>query len=224
MTIIIELLCILCAVILAMSAEDKKVWILVIVICLLCVIPYICNSWYNFMKKMGSTVFGVFSLYYFLTTVIPYVAQNDSCLKGMLANLTIPRVAAHNDMWISPILEGKVVNLTYATPWCWDYMEKFAKDSVTEDREVQQFYQIIWGNVSENELLRVGGIDFVGTRSLYAEAELNYIADLGSTPTLFLDVNNLVETEMVYIITDDNYNIYMLSTEMVERILDENEA
>lgn len=221
---LIEILCIFLAVFLAKSAEDKLVWLFVVLmICLWCV-KFLKERIYRTVLSAVAVIVVFMSAFYFVTDSIPYISTNDAGLKGKLVNLTIPKVAGHNDMWISPILEGKIVNLTYASPWCHEYMQEFAAEAVIEEREVLQFYTIIWGNVNESEIRRVQGIDFIGTRDLYTEETVAETRPVSEEKTLFLDTEGLVDTEEVYAITDENYNIYLLSKEMVERILESNEA
>lgn len=221
---LIEIFCILLAVLLAYHAENSAAWIFVVLMICLWGAKFLQKRFYVICFYVTIIVGIGASAIYFVCDSIPYVNTFDAGLKGKLANLTIPKTAGHNDMWISPLLEGKTVNLTYAAPWCWEYMEEFAEETKSQEREVPQFYTIIWGNVAEHEIRRVEGIDFVGTKDLYSEEEMEIMSTFSDEKTLFLDTEGLVDTKEVYVITDENYNIYLLSKEMVERILESNEA
>lgn len=221
---LIVLCCILLGGILAWHAKDGIAWALVVLMVFLWGAKFIQKRFYVVCLYVTIIVGIGASAIYFIRDSIPYVDSFDAGLKGKLTNLTIPKTAGHNDMWISPLVEGKTVNLTYAAPWCWEYMEEFGAETKTEERKVPLFYTIIWGNVAENEIQRVEGIDFVGTKDLYSEEEMEFMSTFSDEKTLFLDTAGLVDTKEVYVITDENYNIYLLSKEMVERILESNET
>lgn len=155
---------------------------------------------------------------YFNETMYPITQGNSSTANLQLTQLSIPGKWENHDMWISPIVNGKTVDLTYADEWCHAYFEEFAV-SIQIGKEKQEF------TVPAEDFAHLGEHYFKGTRDFFDENLMDVMYAKDAVPgSIYIATRDLAAADTVYVITDEAFNVYMMSGEMLERVLEANES
>ena len=216
----IAILCVIMGMIFARYSENKLVWFLVGLMILSLLVQIAIPKLEKKILAFSAIVIILLSGVYFVKELFPYIWSNDSSVGFRQAQISTQRDGNGNDMWISMIMENKTANLTYATPWIWDYFELFSEDTASGERKQNDLVNHIWQYVSPEDVMQIGNMNYMGTRHLFPEDVIETITTNEIQPRLYLDVAHLAEAEEVYVLTDEMYNIYMISEELMSAVLE----
>jgi len=164
-------------------------------------------------------LFGVYHVRFFNETLYPLKEAQDAGQDRLLTQITIPGSWENHDMWISPVVEGKTVDLTYAGAWCHRYFAEFAAETVLHSEAAIEIDTIYMKGKLEY-FVDVNAHYFVGTRDFFRQEELEAIYRDENEGHVFLALDGLTDADMVCVITDEAYNVYMMSKEVLEKVLD----
>ena len=191
------------------------------IITLYCIISTFQLKLSKWIAAVGIVVLCVYSIMYFKLTMVPYLDKTDSTQHFQLAQLTIPRSWDKHDMWLSAIVRGKTVNLTYAAEWCHEYFKEFAAETVIDEGGLQHVPEI------DSELMGkyyiwLETMTFAGTRDLFEAEALTALSEQELQPQLLLSGRDLIDAEVIYVLTDETNFMFLSSGETLEKVLEEN--
>lgn len=190
------------------------------IICVYCIVSVFFSRIAKWFATAGGVLLVIYSVRYFDMTMIPYLDKSDATQYCQLTQLTIPRRWEFHDMWISPIVKGKTVNLTYAAEWCHEYFKEFAAETVIDEGGLQ--------HISIPFELReyyfgLETMTFAGTRDFFEEEILQELDSQEELPRMHLAVSDLVHAEEIYVMTDDTNHMFISSREVFEKVLEDYE-
>lgn len=176
-----------------------------------------------FLAIVTGAVLCVYSCRYFADTLWPIMEKKDATPYRQYTQLSIPAIWENHDMWVSPVVAGKTVDLTYAEEWCYAYFEEFAENVIIDRTQVQSISQESL-SAQADDMFHLYEHYFEGTRDFFEKDVLSEMYDDENVGHLYLAVEGLIEADTLYVITDEDYNVYLLTTEILEKVLNADES
>lgn len=159
---------------------------------------------------------------YFFQTVFPLREKYDATRYQQLTQLSISANWENSEMWISPITNKKIVDLTYAEEWCHAYFEEFAR-TVQISKKKMESKKMISQEMLHSNFFGLNEHRFSGTKDFF---EKDIIIEMYSGETaghLYIAAEGLADASTVYVMTDNEHNVYLMSEKILEKVLNENE-
>jgi len=213
---IMMLCCIILAAFLASYSNLNFPKLIVIAMIVYFVFSWKCKKISALVAAITGLILCVYTGRYFVETMYPVVRKNSSTAYLQLTQVSIPGKWENHDMWISPIVDGKTVDLTYADEWCHAYFEEFSKDVRNNESETRL-------KVPKEYFTQLDEHYFRGTRDFFDEDILSMMYDGETRGYLFVATEELAKSDTVYVITDEGYNVYLMSYKILEKVLSVNE-
>ena len=156
-----------------------------------------------------SIFFGISMIAYNIQVLYPYLTQSDSAPNVSFTQVNIPNQEWHKDMWITPIIRNRTVNLSYAGDWCKPFFEQFSTQIVDEDISLDQ--TLDFEKIST--LYDVGIMILNGYQDAFSEQTLEEISKQEQLPRLYIDIDGISGAGEIMVLNDDKFNIYLIAAE-----------
>ncbi len=161
------------------------------------------------VARVVSIFFGISMIIYNIQVLYPYLTQSDSAPNVSFTQVNIPNQEWHKDMWITPIIRNRTVNLSYTDDWCKPFFEQFSTQIVDEDISAGQTADL----EKISTLYDVGVMILTGYQDAFSEQTLAEISRQEQLPRLYIDIDGITNAEEIMVLNDDKFNIYLIAAE-----------
>lgn len=156
-----------------------------------------------------SIFFGIGIIVYNIQILYPCLLRADSTPNISFTQVNIPNQEWHKDMWITPIIRNRTVDLSYADDWCKPFFEQFSTQIVDED--ISSDHTLDFEKVST--LYDVGIMILNGYQDAFSEQTLEEISRQEQLPRLYIDIDGISNAGEILVLNDDKFNIYLIAAE-----------
>ena len=219
---ILMLLCIVIAVLLAFQSEMNFAKVIVLMMLAYAVVGCKLKRIGNVILLLSGLVLCLYTGRYFVQTVLPIREKYDATRYQQLTQISTAENWENSEMWISPIVNGKTVDLTYAGEWCHKYFEEFAEDIYVKQDGAERTRNIS-GDIIEKFFFELNEHRFPSTKDFFEDELVREMYNGIITGHLFVAAEDLATSDTVCVMTDDEYNVYLMSEEILEKVLNADE-
>lgn len=205
--IILYLICIVLGGILAILAERPGVMAYEIVLVVLAVVLLVKKEISGWIWIIIASLFFLATIYYNNKFLYPTLKILDSTHEMPYAQLNIPNQTGHKDMWITPIIRNKTVDISFADEWCKIFFVQFSTQIIDEPVDVGNEHLL----KDTTSLYNVGNMALAAYQDLFSAEVIKEME--GKASQLYVDIAGVGRTTKIIVFSDKDFNIYLIAAE-----------